>query len=287
VDDGRYESSGNGNGIPEVGETIGLFVRLKNIGKGQSEETVLSIKNLSGDKIFLQKGRFQFKNLNPGETKEATLIFNVKKPDPKIDMEFQVLDEVSREGISSKIYIPEKSKEVKLVSKSQNVMVSKDRVSIRGGSFVEAPVIAVSEKGSVFKTIGENEGWIKIKLDEHLIGWMDKDEVLVADLGVAPSENLQFEEVFEEPPSINIASPPLSTESQEVTLNGFIKDKDGVQLVSVFLGDDKKILLPSTDEEIPISLKVKLEDGVNLLTVFAKDSRGLFSKETFVVRRGA
>lgn len=287
VDDGRYESSGNGNGIPEVGETIGLFVRLKNIGKGQSEETVLSIKNLSGDKIFLQKGRFQFKNLNPGETKEATLIFNVKKPDPKIDMEFQVLDEVSREGISSKIYIPEKSKEVKLVSKSQNVMVSKDRVSIRGGSFVEAPVIAVSEKGSVFKTIGENEGWIKIKLDEHLIGWMDKDDVLVAHLGVAPSENLQFEEVFEEPPSINIASPPLSTESQEVTLNGFIKDKDGIQLVSVFVGDDKKILLPSTDEEIPISLKVKLEDGVNLLTVFAKDSRGLFSKETFVVRRGA
>ncbi|HEX9830087.1 MAG TPA: S41 family peptidase, partial [Thermodesulfobacteriota bacterium] len=287
VDDGRYESSGNGNGIPEVGETIGLFVRLKNIGKGPSEETVLSIKNLSGDKIFLQKGRFQFKNLNPGETKEATLIFNVKKPDPKIDMEFQVLDEVSREGISSKIHIPERTKEVKLVSKSQNIMVSEDEVVIRGGSFVEAPVIAASEKGSVFKTIGENEGWIKIKLDEHLIGWINKGDVLVADLGVTPSENLQFEEVFEEAPSINITSPPLSTVSQEVTLDGFVRDKDGIQLVSVFVGDDKKILLPSTDEEVPISLRVKLEDGVNLLTVFAKDSRGLLSKETFVVRREA
>jgi hypothetical protein len=75
--------------------------------------------------------------------------------------------------------------------------------------------------------------------------------------------------------------------SQEVTLDGFVRDKDGIQLVSVFVGDDKKILLPSTDEEVPISLRVKLEDGVNLLTVFAKDSRGLFSKETFVVRREA
>jgi hypothetical protein len=55
----------------------------------------------------------------------------------------------------------------------------------------------------------------------------------------------------------------------------------------VFVGDDKKILLPSTDDEVPISLRVKLEEGVNLLTVFAKDSRGLFSKETFVVRREA
>jgi carboxyl-terminal processing protease len=287
VDDGRYESSGNANGIPEVGETIGLFVRLKNIGRGPSEETVLSIKNLSGDKIFLQKGRFQFKNLNPGETKEATLIFNVRKPDPKIDMELQVLDEVSRAGISSKIHIPERAQQIKLVSKSQNMIVSVDEAAIRGGSFVEAPVIAASKKGAVFKTIGENEGWIKIKLDEHLIGWINKDDVLVADLGVTPSGNLQFEEVFEEAPSISITSPPLSTLSQEVTLNGFVRDKDGIQLVSVFVGDDKKILLPSTDEEVPISLRVKLEDGVNLLTVFAKDSRGLFSKETFVVRKEA
>ncbi len=287
VDDGRYGSSGNGNGIPEVGETIGLFVRLKNIGNGLSEETVLSIKNLSGDKIFLQKGRFPLKNLIPGETKEATVVFTVKKPDPKIDMELQVLDEASREGLSSKIFIPEKGKQAELIGKSQNVMVSKDRASIRGGSFSEASVIGVSEKGSVFKTIGERDGWMKIELDERLIGWMNKDDVLATVLGVAPSENLKFREVFEEPPSLNISSPPLSTDTKEVTLNGFIRDNDGLQLVSVFVGEDKKILLPTNNVEIPISLKVKLEDGINLLTVFAKDSRGLFSKETFVVRSGA
>ncbi len=287
VDDGRYGSSGNGNGIPEVGETIGLFVRLKNIGQGFSEETVLSIKNLSGDKIFLQKGRFQLKGLNPGETKEATLVFSVKKPDPKIDMELQVLDEVSREGLASKIYIPENSKQVYLVKKSLNITVSKDSALIRGGSFVEAPVLGVSEKGSAFEAIGEYEQWVKIKLDEHLIGWLNKEDIAALDSEAASSGGSLFKEVFEEPPYISISRPPLTTNSQEVILNGFIRDKDGIQLVSMFVGEDKKILLPSNEKEIPISLRVKLEEGVNLLTVFAKDSRGLFSKETFVVRSGA
>ena len=287
VDDGRYGSSGNGNGIPEVGETIGLFVRLKNIGNGLSEETVLSIKNLSGDKIFLQKGRFQLKGLNPGETKEATLVFSVKKPDPKIDMELQILDEVSREGLANKIYIPENSEQVGLIKKSQNIIISKDSALIRGGSFVEAPVVGISEKGSVFKTIGEYERWVKIKLDEHLVGWLNKEDVVALDSEVTPTENSLFKEVFEEPPHISLSSPPLTTDSREVTLNGLIRDKDGIQLVSVFVGEDKKILLPSHENEIPISLRVKIEEGVNLLTVFAKDSRGLFSKETFVVRSGA
>ncbi|MGH7890258.1 MAG: MXAN_5808 family serine peptidase [Thermodesulfobacteriota bacterium] len=287
VDDGRYGSSGNGNGISEVGETIGLFVRLKNIGQGFSEETVLSIKNLSGDKIFLQKGRFQLKGLNPGETKEATLVFSVKKPDPKIDMELQVLDEVSREGIASKIYIPENSKQISLVKKSLNITVSKDSALIRGGSFVEAPVLGVSEKGSAFEAIGEYEQWVKIKLDEHLIGWLNKEDIAALDSQAASSGDSPFKEVFEEPPYISISRPPLTTNSQEVILNGFIRDKDGIQLVSVFVGEDKKILLPSNEKEIPISLRVKLEEGVNLVTVFAKNSRGLFSRETFVVRSGA
>lgn len=285
VDDGRYESSGNGDGIPEVGETIGLLVRLKNIGKGVSEEGVLAIKNLSGDKVFLKRGRVNFKNLSPGEVKEETLIFTVQKPDPNINMELQVLDEVYREGLTSKIQVPEKDKGEGLISKPLNVVVLKDGAPIRGGSFVEAPVIGVSKKGAIFKTIGEREGWLKINLKDHLTGWIKKEDVLLTNLIPNPSDALGFTESFEEPPSIDIVTPPLSTGSQEVDISGVIKDEDGVRLVSVFVGDDKVKLLPSTGREVPVSLKVKLNDGINLITVFAKDSAGLFFKETFVVRK--
>jgi len=41
----------------EMGEKIALVLRVKNIGEGSSEKTIVSLKNLSGDQIFLDKGR--------------------------------------------------------------------------------------------------------------------------------------------------------------------------------------------------------------------------------------
>jgi hypothetical protein len=36
---------------------------------------------------------------------------------------------------------------------------------------------------------------------------------------------------------------------------------------------------------VPLSVKLKLEDDVNLITIIAKDSKGLLSKQSFVVRK--
>ncbi len=202
VDDGRFGSSGNGNGIAEPGEIVGLLVRVKNSGGGSSEKSTLALKDLSGGSVFLKTGRSGLDQLNPGEVKEATFTFTVRKPE--FDLELGILDETFREGLIDKIHFPQKT-----------------------------------------ATIG----------------------------------------TFDEPPYITISNPPLSTMSQEVTLNGSVRDKEGVTLVSVFVGDDKVALLPSDSKEVPISAKVKLNKGTNLITILAKDKGGLVSRESIVVRR--
>jgi hypothetical protein len=53
------------------------------------------------------------------------------------------------------------------------------------------------------------------------------------------------------------------------------------------VGDDKVELLPSKGKDVPISIPVKLADGINSVTVYAKNTRDVFSKRTFVVRKGA
>jgi carboxyl-terminal processing protease len=202
VDDGRFGSSGNGNGIAEPGEIVGLLVRVKNTGGGSSEKSTLALKDLSGGSVFLKTGRSGLDQLNPGEVKEATFTFTVKKPE--FDLELGILDETFREGLIDKIHFPQKT-----------------------------------------ATMG----------------------------------------TFDEPPYITISNPPLSTMSQEVTLNGSVRDKEGVTLVSVFVGDDKVALLPSDSKEVPLSAKVKLNKGTNLITILAKDKGGLVSRESIVVRR--
>jgi carboxyl-terminal processing protease len=285
VDDGRYNSHGNGNGIPESGETIALLVRVKNTGQGAAKEGVVTLKNNSGEKLFLKKGRAQFKNLQPGEMREFPLNFEVKKPDSKIDLELQIVDEVLKEGLMSKINIRESEKEADFLNNPQNIVVLNDKTLIKGGSFTDAPVLAISDKGAGFKSMGENDEWVKIRLNENTVGWVRKDDIIFVDFVSSAPDTQNLKEYFEGPPIISIVDPPLATESDTITFKGSAEDADGVALVYVFLDEDKVALLPSTENKIPISVDLKLHEGTNTITFIAKDSKGLISKKSFVVRK--
>lgn len=286
VDDGRFSSSGNANGIAETGEMVTLLLRVKNIGTGASEKTVLSLKNESGEDIFLDKGRAELEMLEPGETREAVFSFHLLKPANLVEMELQIVDEIFREGIMSNVLIPGKIKDTAFTPKESFVSVPQASTPIRGGSYQEAPIIAISEKDAVFKTIGTNGNWVKIELDDKLSGWINKNKVQPAqnsngNLDVNPS----YIETFETPPIISISNPPLFTSTGTVTLSGDVNDNDGIELISVFVGDDKVALLPSSQPQVPVSLELELDEEVNLITIIAKDSKGLLSKQSFVVRK--
>lgn len=286
VDDGRYGSIGNGNGIPEVGEKIALVLRVKNIGNGMSDKTVVSLKNLSGDKIFLEKGRIELENLAPGEIRETSFTFKDKKSESPIEFEIQIVDEVFRDGITSKLSVPNNTDVSPFIEGKENIIVSKENTPIRGGGFAEAPIIALSQEGAKFASTGQSNGWMKINLSENMAGWINKDKIQTLN-GSAKGEalNAQFQEAFEAPPIINIIDLPASTTSNVINLFGDVNDQDGIQLISVFLGDDKVALLPSTKTNVPVSVDLTLEEDINLITIIAKDSKGLLSKQSFVVRK--
>ncbi len=286
VDDGRFGSSGNGNGIPEAGETIALVLRVKNIGGGASEKTILSLKNLSGDTIFLEKGRAEIENLSPQQIEETNFTFNVKKSDAPIEFEIQIVDEIFRDGITSKVSIPNSADVSAYKAIEEDITVTQGNTPIRGGGFASAPIIALSQEGTKFNSTGQTDGWIKVNLNEGMSGWINKDKIA----SVKDSENSEtikplFQEAFEAPPIIKLIDLPVSTKSDVINLYGDIEDKDGIELISVFLGDDKVALLPSTKTNVPVSIDLTLEDDINLITVIAKDSKGLLSKQSFVVRK--
>lgn len=286
VDDGRFGSSGNGNGVPEVGEKIALVLRVKNIGDGMSERTVVSLKNLSGNQIFLEKGRIEIENLQPGEIRETIFTFNDKKSESPIELEIQIVDEIFRDGITSKLSVPNNINVSPFIDRKEDIVISKDNTPIRGGGFTGAPIIALSQEGAKFSSMGQNENWVKVSLKEQLMGWINKDKV--QSLNGDPANTAlytQYTEAFEAPPVINIIELPASTTSNVINLFGDIEDQDGIELISVFLGDDKVALLPSTKTNVPVSVDLTLEEDINLITVIAKDSKGLLSKQSFVVRK--
>ena len=265
---------------------VTLLVRVKNIGRGASEKTVLTLNNLSGENIFLDAGRVEFEKLEPGETKESVLSFHILKSETLLEMELQIVDEVFREGITSKVFIPGNIKDDGFTIEESFVTVPRENTPIRGGGYREAPIIAISEKDAVWKTIGRNSEWVKVRLDENLAGWINRDKVQLTELRTPPPpDKSSYIETFESPPIINVIDLPVSTRSGTVTLNGDVNDNDGIEFISVFVGDDKVVLLPSSGTKVPVSIELKLNEEINLITIIAKDTKGLLSKQSFVVRK--
>ncbi|MCB0218199.1 MAG: hypothetical protein KDH09_00770, partial [Chrysiogenetes bacterium] len=75
-------AQGNGNGLIEPGETIGLKVTVKNVGKGESTSSTLRIRTMGGALVEVPEGRgnYKFKTIKPGEEKQGT-IYVTLKPD--------------------------------------------------------------------------------------------------------------------------------------------------------------------------------------------------------------
>lgn len=282
--DGANGPVGNGNADHESGEDLLLKVLIKNIGKGSSEKTIATIKNLSGESVFIKNGRATIDNLSPGNIAEATFSYTVKNKD-EIKLELQIADEVFREGLISKINIPEDNQYTNPNEGPIQVVVTLDQTPIRGGKFEEAPVVGYAEKGKVFNTIDKDKEWIKVELGNSLSGWISKDNILFTSVLKQVINNQSSEHTFQSAPEINITKMPLSTKTNLLSIYGTIVDSDKVELVSVFVGNDKVVLIPSDNVEVPLSVIVKLKEEITLITVVAKDSNGLQSKKSFVIRK--
>ncbi|NOY26613.1 MAG: PDZ domain-containing protein [Oligoflexia bacterium] len=59
VDDGSGDSQGNGDGIPQLGETVDLEITLTNIGKGPTREAFARLHNRSGGAVDLRVGNIE------------------------------------------------------------------------------------------------------------------------------------------------------------------------------------------------------------------------------------
>jgi carboxyl-terminal processing protease len=287
IDDGSRGTQGNGNGMPEVGEKIALLVRVKNTGAGGAEKTTIALKNLSGDAVFLSRGRFEAASLAPGAVFEAPFEFTLQKPDPEIELQLTIADEVFGEGTVYKIKMPTRRERAEEAVRNSLpfAVIERDMTPIKGGSYKGASTIAHAKAGAVFKSLGQNKEWVKLNLGDGASGWVATGSVSFASDAAARVEPNGFYEEFLNPPTLVVSAPPLVTSSKEIEISGQARDREGMSLVSVYLGQDKVYLFPASNNIVPFKAKIALQGGMNYITIVAKNSKGLSERKTFAVRK--
>ena len=286
-DDGKLGTKGNGNGIPEVNEIIGLKLKLKNIGNGVSEKSTLLLKNNVGEDLYLKKGRIKIEDIKPGEVKEGTFLFSINKPIKNLDLEFQILDDIYREGVIKKIKLEIPNQPENNIKESRKYFANSDNVPILGCHLDNNSIIAYAYKDSIFESLQSNDKWVKVTLDDTSSGWINKKLLTLSTNNSIENSEPKLQPVYQQSPKIALEQLPLLINNNEITLKGEITDADGVKLITVFLGEDKVLLKNFYTKKAVINSQINLNKGINYIYIFAKDINGLISKKTYVVRYDA
>ena len=102
-------TGGNGDGLPQRGESFAIKVDVRNAGTGVAgEKTYVSLKNLGDEKLFITKGRDVLGPMKPGEVRSATMEVELKRGSTSetLPVRVMVFDEKTDQYVAEELDLP-------------------------------------------------------------------------------------------------------------------------------------------------------------------------------------
>jgi carboxyl-terminal processing protease len=284
------DQRGNGDGDLQSGELASVYMRIKNVGKGVSKQTVANLRNLSGPGILLHAGRFQLQELKPGQEAMVAFKFEVL-PDfqeSEAKLEVAVVDELLRESAGEKLAIA-----VGKAGTTVPIEAGSGTVVARAGARVlerpqpGAKVVAQVESGPVTLPVQAKLGpFTRVDLGGGRPGWIDE-----RDLRAGNGKGGQLTDTLAHmPPRLEVdLSATLVTRVPSLRLRGRAEDDNLVRDIYAFVGSRKVFYQSnrkgSNPSKVSFDASIPIRPGINYVTVIAREDNEIMSRKTFIVRR--
>jgi carboxyl-terminal processing protease len=297
VDDTK---TGNGDGLPQRGETFVVRVDVRNAGAGVSgEKTFVSLKNLGDEKLFITKGRDSLGTIRPGEVKTANLEMELKRgsKNETLPVRVMIVDEKMDEYISEKLDLPIAKDAPAATPATGVVRVQAQEATLRTGASASSPPIATAKKGAVLPVDAKVGSFYRVQWAKGRYAFASDAEVTAAPRGVRTGA---IAAVWQrEPPRITLVPDPAKGPP--------VVDRDTFRLqgsamvptsgdptarlrdVYVFVGEQKVFfkVVPESEAapKLDFTADLPLEPGLNMVTVFARESDEFQTRRSMVVYR--
>jgi carboxyl-terminal processing protease len=295
------QQGGNGDGLPQRGETFLLRVDVKNAGTGTAgDKTFVTVKNLGDEKLFIKKGRDVIGALKPGEVKSATMEIELKKGSKSdtLPVRVAIYDEKTDELVQEKLDLPVAKDEPAKAPAKGAVRVETTEALLRSGASPSAPVIAVARKGAVLPVDGKLGEFYRVEWHKGRFAFA-ADADVKAGSALGPRSGTVAEVWQREPPRIALVPDPLRgapvVDGETLRIQGTAtvpaSADPGAKLRDVFVFvNEQKVFFKvqpdnATTPRMEFSTDVPLQPGNNTVTVFAREDEDFQSRRSIVVYR--
>jgi carboxyl-terminal processing protease len=278
---------GNGDGVVQRGETVSVYLHVKNIGQGPTREAQANLASQSGAGLLLRDGRFVLPTLAPGAEHQVRFTFEVL-PDFDPDaakLEVSVVDLRMREGISEKIEVPV-AREAVAPRPRQGRVAIRDGGPLRERPAADAPVIGHAAAGPLAaEAQAEIGGFVRVALAGGRPAW-------VAATDLTPSgQGGRFEEDYAHTPPVLTLETTNGTTTRDahVVVRGRASHPSRIRDMFVFVGA-RKVFYQSNrgaarPGEIAFEARLPMQPGMNYVTIVVRHDDQVAARRTLVIRR--
>ncbi len=284
------DAAGDGDGLVDPGETVDLLVEVQNVGEGAARDVLVTLRNRSGEGVYVREGRRAFKGgIAPGQQVEGRFTIEVR-PGAGLDevrLEVGILDTKLREYVAEERVFPVvRGGRVPFVTRQQALRVRVEETGVLASASEDGEVLYRVGRGFLLRAQGRLGDYYRVELDAGGFAFVRAQDV-------EPLNEVVRYSPLEGPPLTRVVMPVILIEgqaralerpvSERLTLSGQVrfegKDDQGRlrRKILVFRGNDKVFFWARDGGGeglvVPFEATVPLEEGRNDLAVYAIEGR--------------
>lgn len=295
------DSKGSGDGLVQRGERFELVVDVTNVGEGDADDVLLTVKNESGEAVFIEEGRERVGKLAAGASARGRFVLSVKPTlkSQDVQLTLRVVDQGLREWTEDSLSLPvfpaefPKGQPAKWLGE-----VVSGPVTVHAGAHRETDVVARASTGVRLQVVAVAGDWAGVALaagdGQEATGWLPLTSLERRDGGVARYEGVT-NVARHEPPALDMPNIHKTLVTGEASLDvagtaRFADSGHGRRYVYIYRGDDKVYFKAGGGDDgsraaLDFAAKIPLELGRNELVIVAREGEEDVTRHSFAVYR--
>jgi carboxyl-terminal processing protease len=299
------DDEGNRDGLIQRGESIRLAVDVENLGPGAAQNVLVTLKNESGEQVYIRSGRDRIGELalNGTSTSYFTLDIRSGLASQDVQLQLTVVDQTLRTWMQQDVSLPVFPNEFPTGKDATGWVRAGDKaVPVHAGAHEDSLRVGALKAGSLVGIRRKAGDWALVALsgseDQEIQGWIQDSDLEHPQGGAATGE--AFEPApRRSPPALELVTTTLSegdlsTREATFELTGtarYASSERGRRYVYVFRGDDKVFFQAGAPgaaaRELAFETEIPLEPGRNVLSVIARQGERDVTRRSVVIYRDA
>lgn len=295
------DAKGSGDGLVQRGERFDLVVDVTNVGEGDADDVLLTVKNESGEAVFIEEGRVRVGKLAAGASARGRFVLSVKPAlkSQDVQLTLRVVDQGLREWTEDSLSLPvfpaefPKGQPAKWLGE-----VVSGPVAVHAGAHRETDVVAQAGVGVRLPVVAVAGDWAGVALaagdGQEATGWVPLASLERRDGAVAQYAGVT-KVARHEPPALDIPTIHQALVTGDATLDvagtaRFADSGHGRRYVYIYRGDDKVFFKAGGGDDgsraaLDFDAKIPLELGRNELVIVAREGEEDVTRHSFAVYR--